>query len=289
MLKNTSSLFWIIATAANANNDKRLTTTIRKIIKDHVKVFGERTSLKFTRLGINDFIKKGFFIVQPATQTRDLVSIFNRSVVLELAQPGRARLIKMNEFEDLPTDPPREPNPRNHDVYPWPKDMPKLDPESKYLPPRPSAIVRVLVDLANFNKKDYCYPAQETIRERCKSWLGVKMCNGSLNYWLAWLERSGWILRQQRGKYKKDGSPSNKSTLYYIADKAFEWLRRLTHWLGKLTGFRCLQKHGDDPTSKETFIEVLEDKGGASPVILSNSQREANLLRVRKLASGIFT
>lgn len=260
MLKNTSSLFWILATAANTNNDKRLTTTVRKIIKEHVKTFGERTSLKFTRLGLKDFIEKGFFIDHPTTQSRDLISIFNRSVVLELTKAGMSRLIKMNELENIPTDPPRGPNPRNADIYPWPADMPKLNPASKYLPPRPSAILRVLVDLANFYKKDYCYPTQEKISERCETWLGVKVSNGSLNYWLAWLERAGWIRRQQRGKYKKDGSPSNRSTLYYLAEKCFEWIRNLTRWLGKLTGFHCLQKHGDYPTTKETFITDPEDR-----------------------------
>lgn len=289
MLKNTSSLFLVLATAANSNPDKRLTTGIRKIIKDHEKTFGERTSLKFTRQALKGFIDKGFFLRLPDPPCRDLISIFNKPMSLLLTKKGISRLADSAAPDKTLDDMSGKHDPDPCKVYGWPKDMPRLDMMSKSLPIRPAAILKTLVGACTFYKKQYCYLSQETIRKRAFEWEGIKISNGSLNRWLAWLERSGWIDRQQRGRYGKDGNPSNKSTLYYLAEKAWNWIRKMTTWLRKFTATLRLPNLGDYPLQRTIIIPGPTEKGGASPVIFSDSQREANLLRLRKLASGIFT
>jgi hypothetical protein len=265
MQDSLSSTFKALAVPASSHTDHQVTTTIRKIIREHEKTFGLRTSLKKTRRAVKELVDEGYFKTMPEPPHRAQISPFNRPFVLAATQKGLDHLaaLDVGDGSDEKLEPQLSLVMGTGSGIPI--DLPKADPASMVLNAKPQAIIHTLASTCDHFGKLYCYPSQETIQERCGEWYGVKMSNRTLNRWLDWLEAAGWIRRTHRHRRKADGTWEYRSTLYELCSKVFLWIKKSLTRLRKFAAFLGLPQMADKPSLNKRISPGGSPSTGAKP------------------------
>jgi len=261
----TSSTFKALATSASSHTDLQVTTTIRQIIKDHERTFGFRPSLKKTRRAIKALVDDGLFSFGPPPLCRALISPFNRPFVLIATRKGMDHLKGLDAGEKEALAAEHDPNPLpDLDLNP-PKYLPKLDPDTKTLPPKPHAIMVALVSICKKFGKKGCWPSQDRLLELCRKYHGITMSKSCLNYWTAALECSGWFRKIPRAPGMEGDKTIWKSTYYELCEKAWAWFKNLAALVRKLFPVLGIQKIGYYLLDSTSFILGGGPPNAASP------------------------
>ena len=265
MQEALSSTFRALAVAASSQTDHQVTTTIRQIIKEHERTFGFRPSLKKTKRAVKGLMDDGLFRLGPPPLCRELISPFNRPFVLIATQKGLDHLAALEKEAAQGDDPDTEKGPPpDLDLSP-PKYLPKLDPNTLHLPPKPHAIVMAIISVCKKFGKKGGWPSQKRILELCRKYHNVTMERSALNYWTAWLECYGWFRKIQRAPRIVDGKRKWQSTYYELCEKAWAWFKSLAAMVRRFAPVLSVQKIGHYLLKTKRVILGGSPSTGAKP------------------------
>lgn len=96
-------------------------------------------------------------------------------------------------------------------------------------------IALTLIAIATKYKRQWCYPAQNTLLKLLSKWHRIDMTRRTLNRHLAGLEARGYIKRIRRHTKDTKGSLILKSTVYAIQGASWALLGGIKNLLGNLS------------------------------------------------------
>lgn len=225
VLMDEKRLFAFMAALALAQKDRCFTASFTEIRKGFFSRCRSSFPWKYFYPCRDLYVDKGWFQWLVAEQTRNRPSNITRRYTYRLTDKG------LRHFEELPKDvlnapgDARGPNKDKNERWPWPKDMPKLDLNTRDLPSVPSAIIKVLRYFWEHPGYPDCKPGQKFILKSIQKHRHVKCKIRTLNKWLSWLEWANWIIRMPRITGRPDGNYKVQTTLYYMGAKVFEMIR----------------------------------------------------------------
>lgn len=286
----SSNLFESIKKQASksglANNNQAI-ITMGSLIRSGARLTGRRASLKKTRADLKLLETAGFFTIAQMASGPDRQNPFNRPLLITLTDKGRAT-IPLPDNKLLPARPSAAEG----------KKTGSGRAPSKFLAKKAQAVVEYLKKLCEFHKKKYCFPSQDTIMKYCQEWEGEKISKRTLNRILVQLEEEGWISRACRHKQNADGTWIFRSSLYLLTEKVFNACEKAVVKAKKFFTNMGLPEMANNLFIRKRIIQGGTTSEGASPpcfdqkdqptaVFLSETGRQANLLRVKSLLTSL--
>ena len=202
------------------------TTSMGRIIETRAKIMGGRTSWATCRRELKAAVTEGLIMILDSPHRKIGYDPFRSPVVLAWTFKGLDHLADLKEPRLVP--------PPTVDPPSW---LPKRDPAKRNLNPKAKAIMDSLQGLQDCSDKGFVAPSVDWIMENSDKYHGEPMARSTFFAQAAWLEWYGFLRRAIRkrtlekdtminGVLHEKGTLINDTTLYFIAQKAWELARR---------------------------------------------------------------